>query len=154
MLEIRIIGDNPEQIRSDIAFLAAQFGVVTGEVAVEQVSEGTVVGSATGEAPKRRGRKSAAEKAAEALSGEQTPAGEIVDEDPFGVDDEPEDEVDLEKLKAATLERLQRLMATKGGTDTVNSLLSKYGNGVKKFTKLPLETFPKIAKDLDVLKAA
>lgn len=153
MIEIRVIGDDAEAIKKDIAFLAAQFGVVTGEMTVEQVSEGTVVGSAIGEAPKKRGRKTNAEKAAEALSGDKAPA-EIVDEDPFGVNDEPEEEVDLEKVKTATLERLQRLYATKGGVDSGNALLAKHGKGEKKFARLPLEIFPAIAKDLDVLEVA
>lgn len=154
MIEIRVIGDNPEQIKNDIAFLAAQFGVVTGAVTIEQVSEDTVVGTAIGEPPKRRGRRTNAEKAAEALSGEKAPVEEDAAEDPFSTDDEPEAEVDLEKVKTATLERLQRLYASKGGTDTGNSLLAKHGKGVKKFAKLPLEVFPAIAKDLDVLGAA
>jgi len=49
LLEIRVIGDDAESIRKDIAFLAAEFGVVTGEVALEQVSALTVVGAAIGE---------------------------------------------------------------------------------------------------------
>jgi hypothetical protein len=152
MIEIRVIGEDHEAIKKDIAFLAEQFGVVTGEVTIEQVSQDTSVGTATGEPPKKRGRKSAAEKAAEALSGEKEPVGEIVDNDPFGVDDEPE--VDLEKIKVATLERMQRLMTEKGGSDTVASLLSKYGNGVKKFAKVPADVFPAIRKDLDTLGVA
>ncbi len=156
MIEIRVIGDDVEAIKRDIAFLAEQFGVLTTGVNVERVSEETLVGTAAGETdvPKRRGRKSNAEKAAEALSGEKAPVDEIVDEDPFGVDDAGEEDVDLEKVKTATLERLQRLYASKGGTDTGNSLLAKHGNGVKKFAKLPLQVFPKIAKDLDTLNVA
>lgn len=157
MIEIRVIGDDREQIKSDIAFLAEQFGVLTTGASIERVSDDTLVGTATGEteAPKRRSRKTNAEKAAEALSGASAPPEEEAGaaEDPFGPDDS-EEEVDLEKVKTATLERLQRLYASKGGTDTGNSLLAKHGNGVKKFAKLPLEVFPAIAKDLDVLNVA
>jgi hypothetical protein len=154
MIEIRVIGEDHETVKKDIAFLAAQFGVVTGEVTLEQVSEDTVVGTAIGEPPKRRGRKTNAEKAAEALSGEEAPVEEDAAEDPFSTDDEPEAEVDLEKVRAATLERLQRLYASKGGVDSGNALLAKHGKGVKKFAKLPLEVFPAIAADLDVLEVA
>lgn len=157
MIEIRVIGDDAEAIKKDIAFLAVQFGVSTTSTNVERTGEDTLVGTATGEteAPRRRGRKTNAEKAAEALSGASAPPEEEAGaaEDPFGPDDS-EDEVDLEKVKTATLERLQRLYASKGGTDTGNSLLAKHGKGVKKFAKLPLEVFPAIAKDLDVLNVA
>jgi hypothetical protein len=153
MIEIRVLGEDHEAIKKDIAFLAEQFGVVTGEVTIERVSQDTAVGTATGEPPKKRGRKSAAEKAAEALSGEKEPVGEIVDNDPFGTDDD-EPEVDLEKLKVTTLERMQRLMTEKGGSDTFASLLTKYGGGVKKFAKVPADVFPKIAADLNTLGVA
>lgn len=155
MIEIRVIGEDAEAIRKDIAVLAEAFGVVTGEVNIEAGSGETLVGSATAEKPKQRGRKTNAQKAAETLSSPQEPPPAPAEpaDDPFGGDDEEEETVDLEALKKATLERLQKLSAEKGGMDTVNSLLSKHGKGERKFSKLSLETFPAIARDLDTLKA-
>ena len=144
MIEIRVIGEDPETIKKEIAFLAAQFGIATGEPAIERKNDDSVVASATEEPPKRK-RRTRAEMAAE----EALPA----EEDPFG-DDEPQEEtVDLEALKKDVIDRLQKLYSTKGGADTGNSLLSKHGRGEKKFSKLPLDAFPAIAKDLDVLGA-
>jgi hypothetical protein len=163
MLEIHVTADNIEELKTKVAELAVAFGVVVGEMTVEETKSGSVSGTVTGEPPKKRGRKPKdTVAAATALTEEEPTAEEEAAEeevegfDPFGTEEEAgEPGLDLEKLKSDTIARLQKLAGSKAGLDVLSGITSKYNTtGEKKFKFASLDStvFVKIAQDLDTLK--
>lgn len=160
MISITVAGESEAEIQKDIELLARAFGVTPAAAAAIVGNAKTVIAEepkAEAEEPKkRRGRPKKEETVAPADDDPFAPStgGE---DDPFAGSEEEEEsealsEEELKELRKKTLTRLQRLYTR--DADTVGSLMSKHGKGViKKAAELPMEVFPALARDLDVLNA-